>query len=208
MAITPTPNLRRPLLEICLDARAVALKHCVRLDIWDRPRDTLEDYWHSWQQKLVREEDTGTRGHDWAYQFPSGPKTKGGGFVYINPENDVFVAADTLTKTEREGLWVAGGPQVLAPHQCLFALQTFPGELAPTLHHAGPATWASIPPPINLRRAGRHVLQIRPAARYRETCSCGPHSRTPLPSRDPSNCPSCRRAARHTRHPREIRSST
>ncbi|KAK7999088.1 hypothetical protein PG991_014763 [Apiospora marii] len=45
MGVTPTPNLRRALLEVCHTSRAEALKRCtVRLDVWERPQDMLEDY--------------------------------------------------------------------------------------------------------------------------------------------------------------------
>ncbi|KAK8062703.1 hypothetical protein PG997_014800 [Apiospora hydei] len=44
MGITPTPNLRRALLEVNQASRTVALKHCsARLDVWERPPHMLED---------------------------------------------------------------------------------------------------------------------------------------------------------------------
>ncbi|KAK8045921.1 hypothetical protein PG996_013985 [Apiospora saccharicola] len=215
MGITPTPNLRRPLFEVCFDARAAALKHCVRLDVWERPADMLEDHWQSSVanraldgslealepdrqmksrelngQAEHREEEAARRSHqgvtaatapfNWRYQFPSGPQTKRGGFVYLNPESDVFVAADPLTKRKRDGLRITGGeqPNLLASCQRFIALQ--PNFLGgpETLFHAGPATKASTPA-ADLRCIPRHALQIRPSARYQRQKI----GRTPKPER-------------------------
>ncbi|KAK8137162.1 hypothetical protein PG984_005102 [Apiospora sp. TS-2023a] len=202
MGITPTPNLRRPLLEVCLDARAAALKYCIRLDVWERPADMLEDYWQNSVANTAldgsrealepdrqmksrelngqaehREEEAARRRHqgaaatapfNWRYKFPSGPQTKRGGFVYLNPESDVFVAADPLTKRKRDGLQITGGePHPLASCQRFIALQ--PNFLGgpETLFHAGPATKASTPA-TDLRRIPRRALQIRPSARYQK----------------------------------------
>ncbi|KAK8029573.1 hypothetical protein PG993_010864 [Apiospora rasikravindrae] len=44
MGITPTPNLRRALLEVNRVSRTLALRHCpVCLDVWERPPHMLED---------------------------------------------------------------------------------------------------------------------------------------------------------------------
>lgn len=194
MGITPTPNLRRALLEVCRAARATAVKRCsVRLDVWERPPDMLENHCerpssrelpaycdlgdsshngddHGTKrqqyerqlaaikafelmnqgsestlidhdlvfdclspeaQKFVEDEIPGDfptmfitadalttgirraqqspeiRDNIWAHKFPSAPTTKRGA-IYIDPELDVFVVADTLTKVGREHVQLAG----------------------------------------------------------------------------------------------------